>query len=374
MSTNHHTPITNGAPRNAAIVNAPLSQLDTKISSLDTDLATRSKVWDGNSIAPTINDDLSDGISVGDMWIDETNDKAYICLNNSVGAAIWSEITLRETEYDLSITVISNNLTLAITHADGSTPSTTRPLWVKIGNTWREITTATSCTLASGTSWFNAGSSELATYEIDYFAYAIWDSDSSIVSVSPSRIPYGRLVSDFSGVVTNDKHLANYANFTSSDDVCQLGRFAASLSAGAAYTWSVPTYDNSNKILHSIMETRRLTYAPVPAGFSGTPTVGAANYQVVGKRCRIEVDNISGISDDTIFTLTAPFQNNSATTCQGVSGYMTDNGVALTAAGRIGFSVDTNVIDLNTDMASGTWTNSGTKSAYFHIDHYLVGE
>lgn len=43
--------------------------------------------------APTVNDDSSAGYGVGDMWIDETNDKSYIALDVTVGAAVWTEVT-----------------------------------------------------------------------------------------------------------------------------------------------------------------------------------------------------------------------------------------------------------------------------------------
>jgi hypothetical protein len=40
MTTNHHTPITTGAPANASTVNNPLGQLDSAITTLDTSLAS----------------------------------------------------------------------------------------------------------------------------------------------------------------------------------------------------------------------------------------------------------------------------------------------------------------------------------------------
>lgn len=43
--------------------------------------------------APTVNDDTADGYIIGHIWIDETNDDAYICLNNAAGAAVWKKMT-----------------------------------------------------------------------------------------------------------------------------------------------------------------------------------------------------------------------------------------------------------------------------------------
>lgn len=42
--------------------------------------------------APTVNEDAGDGYSVGSKWIDTTADKAYLCVDSTVGAAVWKEI------------------------------------------------------------------------------------------------------------------------------------------------------------------------------------------------------------------------------------------------------------------------------------------
>lgn len=41
--------------------------------------------------APTVNDDAGDGYSVGSRWIDTTNDKSYVCVDSTVGAAVWQQ-------------------------------------------------------------------------------------------------------------------------------------------------------------------------------------------------------------------------------------------------------------------------------------------
>ena len=42
--------------------------------------------------APNNNDDFNDGFSVGSVWIDVSGDRAYICADASVGAAVWRQI------------------------------------------------------------------------------------------------------------------------------------------------------------------------------------------------------------------------------------------------------------------------------------------
>lgn len=43
--------------------------------------------------APGVNDDITLGYTVGSRWIDITNDKEYVCLDNTNGAAVWIETT-----------------------------------------------------------------------------------------------------------------------------------------------------------------------------------------------------------------------------------------------------------------------------------------
>jgi hypothetical protein len=52
-----------------------------------------SRVVTGKTAAPTVNDDITLGYTPGSRWIDETNDKEYVCLNNADGAAVWTETT-----------------------------------------------------------------------------------------------------------------------------------------------------------------------------------------------------------------------------------------------------------------------------------------
>jgi hypothetical protein len=43
--------------------------------------------------APTAGDDSGDGYAVGSRWVDVSADKEYVCLDASVGAAVWTETT-----------------------------------------------------------------------------------------------------------------------------------------------------------------------------------------------------------------------------------------------------------------------------------------
>jgi len=43
--------------------------------------------------APTVNDDSGEGYSVASIWIDLTNNLAYICVDSTLGAAVWVSVS-----------------------------------------------------------------------------------------------------------------------------------------------------------------------------------------------------------------------------------------------------------------------------------------
>lgn len=65
--------------------------------------------------------------------------------------------------------VSSNNLTVALKTLAGNDPSATDPVFVRIGNTVRMITSSLSVTAKnSGTNWFGKGASYFAGNESDF--------------------------------------------------------------------------------------------------------------------------------------------------------------------------------------------------------------
>lgn len=93
--------------------------------------------------APTTGDDSNDGYAAGSVWYDTTNDEAYICLDATVGAAVWVEATLTTSDLGTSATKdFIDDDTMATASAtttassesikayvDASIPTTTTP-WV----------------------------------------------------------------------------------------------------------------------------------------------------------------------------------------------------------------------------------------------------
>ena len=263
----------------------------------------------------------------------------------------------------ITVTDSGSGLVVAVKGLDGNDPSATNPVYCRIGDTVRSITSALSRTLADGTNWFNAGSTELRTKEIDYFTYLVYDSNSSSVGLGFARVPYGNLVSDFSATTTAETHLAGYADFTTTDEVEVIGRFAAILSAPAGYTWSVPTFTAINLIQKPIYETRWLYWLPTWGGFSANPTNVLHKYKINSRTIHLIVrEGAPGTSNGTSFTESAPFTPITETNQVFVSfGTGQNNSTNCGATLSVSSGIPTINVGFGTNNVTAGWTASGGK-------------
>lgn len=62
------------------------------------------------AVAPSATDDSSAGYEVGSLWVDTTANKAYVCVDDAVGAAVWTETTGGGATDLPSLTDVDNNL------------------------------------------------------------------------------------------------------------------------------------------------------------------------------------------------------------------------------------------------------------------------
>lgn len=54
-----------------------------------------------DNVPPTVNEDAGDGFMVGSPWFDWQADQAYVCLDNTIGAAVWKKITVTGSDIKL---------------------------------------------------------------------------------------------------------------------------------------------------------------------------------------------------------------------------------------------------------------------------------
>jgi len=263
----------------------------------------------------------------------------------------------------ISVTVASNNLTVALKGKDGNDPSATNPVYVEIGDTRRSITSALSVTKNAGTNWCNAGSAELATKEIDYFAYLGYNATDGVV-IGFSRIAYATRYDSFSATSTAETYCAisTITNAAAGDYYEVVGRFAATLSAGAGYTWSVPTFTAANLIQRPIYETRYLSYVPTLAGWAATPSAAAPLYILRGNTVNVSIQYVDGTSNATTKTLTVPFSSNSSFNDIYATGMCTvrDNATYQTAPGQLALGSSSNSVSIYKSYYQTAFTNTGS--------------
>ena len=261
--------------------------------------------------------------------------------------------------YTILPSVASNNLTVALKTLSGNDPSASSPIYVRIGNTLHAITSAMSVTCNAGSNWFNSGGAELATKEVDYFVYLGYNAVDG-VTIGFSRIPYARLYSEFSATNTNEKYAAIsvISNAAAGDNYENIGRFPATLSAGAGYTWTIPSLSASNLIHKPIGYTRKLVAGLTQTGFSSAPT-GSILYELINNQLNF-IYSISGAgtSNSAGYTVVLPFAPQQTVSISLATTY--DNG-AYRAAGEA--VVATNGIATLYLSARGAWTTSGAKFA-----------
>ena len=63
------------------------------------------------NVAPTVNDDVDLGYAIGSHWIDTVTDRAYICLDATDGAAVWTEIANAGVSFEMNGVEVNTNST-----------------------------------------------------------------------------------------------------------------------------------------------------------------------------------------------------------------------------------------------------------------------
>lgn len=186
----------------------------------------------------------------------------------------------------ISVTDTGSGINVALKTLAGTDPSASDPVYITLGGAVRTITSALSVAKADGTNWCNAGSAEFATKEIDYFVYLGYNATDGVV-IGFSRYPGANSYDDFSATTTNEKYCAisTITTAAATDYYEIIGRFAATLSAGAGYTWSVPTFTAKNLIQRPIYETREMDSVPTLVfGTIGNGTL-TGKYKISSNQC-----------------------------------------------------------------------------------------
>lgn len=347
----------------------------------------------GGSVATDAIWDAKGDLAVGTGA--NTSEKLTVGANNKIVIAASGETTGLKYDYVGSLinapqgflingkivpSVASNNLTVALKGMDGNDPSATNPIYCRIGDTVRTITTALSLTANAGTNTFNSGSSELATKEVDYFVYLAWNVSGGNVMIAMSRIPYATTMADFFWPATGyDASFVlggNTAGVATTDPYENIGRFAATQSAGAGYTWSVPTFTTTNLIQRPIYESRFLVYTPTSSGFSSVPATPNFRYKINMETVSLIMrQDADGTSNANTYTESIPFVSGDypsvnfrfVAPCQG-----RDNSTNTSTPVLAKITENSSVVTLCKDFAETVWTTSGGKRVSGGVISYSI--
>lgn len=182
---------------------------------------------------------------------------------------------------NLYASIVSNTIKIDILTLSWNSPTMQDPVYIRIDNIVRSITSAFSQTIPIGNR-FNAWSSELATKSIQFFVYIGWNTTQSELMLWISRIPYGRTISDFNTSTTmDDKYIRLstwnnvwWVSINSNDRLSNIWRYTASLSL-SPYNWSWAT----NIINRPIYETDWLQWtASISFNWTAPTWLVSSNY------------------------------------------------------------------------------------------------
>ncbi len=269
-------------------------------------------------------------------------------------------------KYSITTSVASWNLTVALKNYEGNDPTPSKPVKIQIGGVIRTITSALSCPVYSGANALNLWSAELATKEADIFVHLYWydTATPARVWICIARLP---IVTDLSIWYLDEKGI--YYDYDGSHSpsattpVVNIGRFNATLSAGAGYTWSIPA--TSVIINNPTFFTRTIQW--------WSQTWWTANnllfyYTINWDRVDFSFD-ASGTSNSTSSYITLPFSAKTIMAHNFALGLTYDNWVDLTTPWRA--DLYGQFCNLYKNSAYWAWTASGEKIIRWQGHYYI---
>lgn len=88
-----------------------------------------------DTVDPTVNDDITQGLDIRSKWINTTNGKVFFCVNNAAGAATWIDVTLTAAPGAHPVTIdtvdptINDDSSLGFTVGDHWVNSAEETIW-----------------------------------------------------------------------------------------------------------------------------------------------------------------------------------------------------------------------------------------------------
>lgn len=409
MTTNYHTPIPEGAEANAETFNNPLGQMDEALSEAllaerdghiiqdeGVDLAQQPRLnfagagvtvtndAGGNKTVVTIpgnghsiefegsditqRDDLN---FTGDaVHVSDSGGKTVVDINHKMSDG---EVG----NYQISTSIASNNLTVALKEMSGGDPSTTSPVLFRSGNSKLKVTSALSVTITAAMGdIFNWDGRKIQGYDAQLFVYLINNNGTPQIGVSPCPA--------LTTVATNYYDLGTGAQTGSASyrNMVMSGTRHSTNSCRVIGRVNVNQLDNNNwqnpttalVMNMPIFETDWLNYLPAKTGFSTVANFLPCLYKLSKTGAEVVTAGmLSDLSNSVNFSMelpvAAPSYPNSLQFVSAGAGY--DSGAfVLNSIARVN-SGSTSALFCKAAYAGADWTASGQKSWYGTIRYGL---
>ncbi len=274
-------------------------------------------------------------------------------------------------DYTFSLSLASNNLTIALKRYDGTDPSVSQPLDIRIGNAILSITSALSVTITAAMGdIFTLDSRKIQGYDCQLFVYLINNNGTPQLgaAVNPNlqtvASPFRDGVGQTGTVTQNNIVMSGTRNATNTCAV--IGRVNAQQLDDNS--WWTPTVNN---IFNGpIYETDWLYFLPVYTGFSSSPS-SPLLYKLRKNEITVKTEEIGagGTSNAADFTITLPFSCSSLTAARSPIQVL-DNSAFRAANGWTRIPASNAVVFVYRDtMNVDNFTTSGSKGAYGSFDY-----
>ena len=240
--------------------------------------------------APTVDNDVTEGYTIGSRWIDVSADKEYVCLDSTDGAAVWAETTVEDVGEGTGGCCGGNGSTWTARSATAA-------------NSWRSVTYGNGLFVAvssdganrvmtsmDGINWTGHSAAEANTWQHVTYGNGLFVAVSNSGTNRVMTSPNGTTWTARSAAEANQWFSVTYGNglfvAVSSDGANRVmtspdGTTWTARSAAEANQWYEVSYNNSLFVAVSLDGTNRVMTSPDGITWTARSAAEANNWRTV---------------------------------------------------------------------------------------------